>query len=74
MPLLLSNLHPEPRYGFLVIEQLRELGPAARGALPALKQIVESQTRFTYEGSCTTSCADDDAYRAAALTAIAAIE
>lgn len=73
VPLLLNDLRPEPRYVLLVMQQLREMGPAARDALPALKTIAESPQRFS-NGAFSTSCSDDDAFREAAIIAIAAIE
>lgn len=73
LPHLIDALEPDCD-GLLVIEQLRELGSSARAALPALRQIVDSERRITDAGDFAGCVADDEAFQAAADHAIRVIE
>jgi HEAT repeat protein len=73
VPHLIEALEPD-RYGLLVIDQLRELGPMARDALPALHQMAKSEQRITGEGDFTGCIFDDETFQAAAREAIRTIE
>lgn len=73
VPQLIEALEPD-RYGLLVIRQLRELGPAARDALPALRRMAESERRFVGNGYFTGCIYDDETFQAAAREAVCDIE
>lgn len=70
---LLESLEPGP-FGFLVIEQLREIGSPARSALPALRKILDTDHRFTHVGDCSGCVPDDEAYQEYIINAIFEIE
>jgi hypothetical protein len=73
VPLLLASLRPEPA-AFLVLDCLKQIGPAARVALPELRRIIDSDQRYIAWGSTDEICATDEAFRDACLETAQAIE
>jgi HEAT repeat protein len=73
VPLLRANLRPEP-VAFLIVDCLKQIGPAAGEALPELRRIVDSEDRYFTTGFMDDICATDDAFREASLQTLRAID
>ncbi|HUE73394.1 MAG TPA: hypothetical protein VMP01_21125 [Pirellulaceae bacterium] len=72
MPLLQASLRPEP-VAFLVLDCLRQIGPAASALIPELRRILHSEERY-FKGWGDDVCALDEAFCEACAETIRAIE
>lgn len=73
LPVLLAELHCRPT-GVLAAECLGEMGRQALAAVPALRRVVDSETRLVEIGSYTDWIDSDEGFADAARQALARIE
>ena len=73
LPVLLEELRCRPA-GLLVADCLGEMGHRARGAIPALRRIIDSEVRLVEGGTYDDWVDKDEGFCEAAKRALARIE
>jgi hypothetical protein len=73
LPTLLEHLTPLPR-GFVALDVLAQIGPAAHEAIPALREFIESERRVFQMATEDELIAEDERWRTACRQALAKIQ